>query len=177
VAAVVVAGYVVGSGNDRQTLSDSSATGPAQAVQPAQPGKSEMVVKLASWSGGDSIALTAPGKPTVLLAMAGWCASCIQPARDLTVISNEFGASVRVLAFSVDPGESERTLARFREAAGTPSYDWGFDTTGSVARAFDLRYLDTIVVLDAEGREVFKGVRPSNDKLREVLQPLVARSQ
>ncbi len=171
VLGVVIAGYVVGTGNDAQATPASSVTGPVQHLS------SGAVVKLASWSGGGTIDLSNPGKPTVILAIAGWCATCIQPARDLSAINREFAPKVRVLAVSVYAGDSEQTLARFRGAAGDPSYEWGFDPVGSVAAALNLRFLDTVVVLDATGHEIFRGVRPSNGTLQQVLQPLVARGQ
>jgi thiol-disulfide isomerase/thioredoxin len=163
VAAVVVAGYVVGA-DDRQAAAGSSTTGLKETDG------SGPVVKLASWSGGGVVALKAPGKPTVLLAIAGWCATCVAPARNLEAIHEEFGDRVQVIAFSVDPGESEETLRGFRKAAGDPGYLWGFDAGGRVAQAFELQYLDTVVVLDSAGKQVHKSVRPSNDKLREILR-------
>ncbi len=164
---VVVAGYLVENGGGTTATMAPGSGEPA--LSEAAP-----TVRLASWSGGGTIDLRSPGKPTVLLAMAGWCATCVPPARSLATIQEEFGDRVQVIAFSVDPGESEETLRGFRKAAGEPAYLWGFDNNGTVAQAFELRYLDTVVVLDANGRELLRKVRPSNDELRAALRPLVA---
>ncbi len=165
---VVVAGYAADDGTpvapQRTGIADDQTAGAAGGP----------LVKLASWSGGGVVDLKAPGKPTVLFAMAGWCATCVPPARTLAAIQEEFGDRIQVIAFSVDPGESEKTLQGFRKAAGEPGYLWGFDIDGSVTRTFELRYLDTVVVLDANGRELLRKVRPSNDELRAVLRPLLA---
>lgn len=162
---VVVAGYLADDGNSAVTGAPGGTGAPGESVQVA----GGPVVQLASWSGGGSVDLSRPGKPTVVLAMAGWCSTCIPPARNLRALDGEFGDRVLVIAVSVDPGETEDTLGRFRDAAGDPAYLWGFDDGGKVAHTFELRYLDTVIVLDAQGNQVHKSVRPSNDELRRVL--------
>lgn len=164
--AVVVAGYIADDGNGVTTAAPGGAgVGNGQPVGIA----GGAIVRLASWSGGGAVDLSRPGKPAVVLAMAGWCSTCVPPARDLKAVHEEFGDRVLVIAVSVDPGETEGTLSRFRHAAGDPAYLWGFDDAGKVAHTFELRYLDTVVVLDARGNQLHKSVRPSNDELRRVL--------
>lgn len=171
---VVVAGYVTGDGNGATTAAPAGSGGPAgQPVRTAD----GPVVKLASWSGGGSMDLGEPGRPTVVLAMAGWCSTCIAPARDLKVVHEEFGDRVNIIAVSVDPGETEETLARFRDAADEPEYLWGFDSEGTFAHAFELRYLDTVIVLDAAGDQLHKSVRPSNDQLLQILATALGESR
>ncbi|MCL4239793.1 MAG: TlpA family protein disulfide reductase [Dehalococcoidia bacterium] len=160
---VVVAGYAA----DDSTTAAPGGTGVSDGQSVGTAGGA--LVKLASWSGGGSVDLAQPGKPTVVLAMAGWCPTCIGPARDLKAVHAEFGDRVNVIAVSVDPGETEKTLERFREAAGNPEYLWAFDSDGAFASTFELRYLDTVIVLDSAGNQLHQSVRPSNDELREVL--------
>lgn len=159
---VVVAGYLI-DGENGTTVSVPRGT----EITGREPGGP--VVRLASWSGGGPLDLGRPGRPTVVLAMAGWCSTCLQPARDLVAIQKEFGSRIQIIAVSVDPGETEDTLKRFRAAAGDPAYLWGFDSEGTVAHAFELQYLDTVVLLDAMGKQLHNSVRPSNGELRRVL--------
>ncbi len=169
---VVVAGYIVDNG--KGTIAPGPGGNEVGGRQPV--GSAEgPVVQLASWSGGGLVNVARPGKPTVLFAMAGWCSTCLPPARNLEALHEEFGDRVQVIAVSVDPGETEETLGRFRKAAGDPGYLWGFDRDGNVARTFELRYLDTVVVLDATGELLHKSVRPSNDELRQILANALAK--
>lgn len=166
VIGVVAAGYmadeVPGPGSSAQRATDGTVG--QHALTSGGP-----VVKLASWNGGGTMDLSQPGKPTVVLAMAGWCPTCIAPARDLKAVHEEFGDRVNVIAVSVDPGETEETLSRFREAADDPAYLWAFDSDGAFASTFALRYLDTVIVLDSAGNQLHQSVRPSTDELREIL--------
>lgn len=172
--AVVVAGYLADDGNGVTTAAPGgTGVGDGQSVGIA----GGALVKLASWSGGGSVDLAQPGKPTVVLAMAGWCSTCIEPARDLKAVHQEFGDRVNVIAVSVDAGETEKTLQRFRGAAGDPEYLWGFDINGTVAQAFELRYLDTVIVLDAAGNQLHKSVRPSNRELVQILASALGESR
>lgn len=163
VIAVVAAGYA--ADESTSTVPRDGGTGVGQPVEAA----GGALVKLASWSGGGSVNLARPGKPTVVLAIAGWCSTCITPARNLKALHEQFGDRVNVIAVSIDPGETEETLGRFRQAAGNGDYLWGFDSNGAFASAFALRYLDTVIVLDAAGNQLHKSVRPSNSELAQVL--------
>ncbi len=164
--AVVAAGYAGGQGSS--SAAKGSTAPLASGLPPEKPAAGPQIA-LASWSGGSRVNLRSPGKPTVLLLMAGWCTTCVEPARTLEPLHRELGDGVRIVAVSIDPGETEKTLAHFREAAGSPTYDWGFDIDGSVAARFGIQYLDTVIVLAPDGRQLLKSVRPSNDKLRQVL--------
>ncbi|MCZ7579160.1 MAG: redoxin family protein [Dehalococcoidia bacterium] len=116
---VVVAGYAA----DDSTTAAPGGTGVSDGQSVGTAGGA--LVKLASWSGGGSVDLAQPGKPTVVLAMAGWCPTCIGPARDLKAVHAEFGDRVNVIAVSVDPGETEKTLEPLPRSCRQPGVPVG----------------------------------------------------
>lgn len=158
VAVVVIAGYVTGTGDDGGRQSNNAS------------------LQLASWSGGDTLPIGEPEKPTVMLAIAGWCATCIEPARDLIGIHEAFGQRVDVVSYSVDRGETEETLQRFRETAGNGDYLWAFDREGVTLNTYGVASLDTVTIVDETGEKVFQAVRPSSERITRVLNELLADS-
>lgn len=97
------------------------------------------------------------GRPVVLFFMAGWCTTCLPEAEALGRIHAEFAdLGVRVLAVSVDPADSPGQIRAFAEAAGSPGYPFAHDEAGEVARAYEVLALDTTVMIDAQGRVVYR---------------------
>ncbi|GAB4331973.1 MAG: hypothetical protein Kow0010_17650 [Dehalococcoidia bacterium] len=157
VVAVVVGGYVMSEDARGDGASASDGLG----------------LRLASWSGGGTLRIDDPEKPTLLLTIAGWCSTCIQPARDLIEVHNTFGERVTIVAYSVDPGETEGTLRRFRDVAGNGNYLWAFDNSAVTISTLGVASLDTVTILDADGKKVFQAVRPSADRIKSELQELL----
>jgi len=132
-------------------------------------------VRTTSWSGGKEFVLSQQrGKPVVLYAVASWCFTCIPEAKALGKIYREVGNQVTILIMSVDPNDSEQSLLKFKEVAEGGDHLWALDKDGDFVRAFDVRTLDTTVIIDAEGRQVYRdGVPTSEGKLREELGKLL----
>lgn len=109
------------------------------------------------------------GKPTVLFFMTGECASCIEGARALDTIERQYGDRLAVLAVDMDPGATTAAVQAFAEAAGSPRYSFARDPDGRMVGAFAVRALDTVVITDAGGAVVYRGVSPDQASLRAAL--------
>lgn len=117
---------------------------------------------------GGSFALPA-GKPAVLFFMAGWCATCFPEATALENLNEELGDRIAILGVSPDPTDS---LAAIRDFAGQADASYGFvhDSDGTLASALGVRSLDTTVVVDADGRIVWRDSVPTSEAaLRDAL--------
>lgn len=113
--------------------------------------------------------------PVVLSFIAGWCASCLAEAQAGGEIVRNFGdRGVRVLAIDADPADSAGQLRQFIEAAGNPPVQWAMDKTSEVTIAYDVRALDTTVIIDPEGRIVYRDEWPTDySTLAAVLEEIV----
>ena len=112
------------------------------------------------------------GRPVILFFMAAWCSPCAYEARALARLYAEYGdRGLEVLAVDIDPSEGEADLKRFREwAVPQAGYRWALDPEGALVRAFKVRALDTTVVIDPEGRIVYRDeVSTPYETLKEVV--------
>lgn len=109
------------------------------------------------------------GKPTVLFFMTGECASCVEGARTLDAIERQYGDRLAVLAVDMDPGASTAAVRAFAESAGSPRYSFARDPDGRMVGALAVRALDTVVITDANGAVVYRGVSPDQASLRAAL--------
>lgn len=117
---------------------------------------------------GTSFALPA-GKPAVLFFMAGWCATCFPEATALESISEDLGDRVAILGVSPDPTDSLTAIRDFADQAGA-SFGFVHDGDGTLAQALGVRSLDTTVVVDADGRIVWRDSVPTSESaLRDAL--------
>ena len=139
-------------------------------------GTPDFALRTVSWSGGGEFVLSRNlGRPTVLYFVAGWCASCIPETQAWGRIVQEVGDRVNVLVISPDPNETEGRLLRFKQLAGVgDGLLWAIDRGGRLTQALGVVSLDTTIVLDAQGREVYRdGLPTPYSKLRQVLEPLL----
>lgn len=118
------------------------------------------------------------GKPSVLWFMAAWCSSCLAEARTLGQIYQEFGRQgLQVIAIDVEPTETRRQLEGFKNLVRGADYLWAFDRTGAVLQAFQVRYLDTTIVIDGAGKVVHRDeVVTPYDVLRPAVQRVISGS-
>jgi thiol-disulfide isomerase/thioredoxin len=105
----------------------------------------------------------------VLFFMTGECGSCIEGARTLDAIERQYGDRLAVLAVDMDPGATTAGVRAFAEAAGRPRYEFARDPDGRMVGAFAVRALDTVVITDADGAVVYRGVSPDRTSLQAVL--------
>ena len=114
------------------------------------------------------------GKPTIIFFMAYWCGTCLPEARALTQLQQEYGDRLTIIALDVDPTSSPEALRQFQEAADGGPYIWAFDTNQQVAVTYEVQALDTTLVLDGNGRILYRDATPTpyqtlKEALAEVL--------
>lgn len=113
------------------------------------------------------------GEPTLILFMASWCVSCIFEAQNLGEVYSRYrDRGLNVIALDVQDGDTDVEVQAFREAAGNPDYVWAFDDEYRVTEAYNVRTLDTTVLIDQEGRIVYYDQRPT--PLEPLLQAVMA---
>lgn len=121
---------------------------------------------------GRSLAVPAAKNPTVVFFMAAWCISCVQGARDLARLHADYAnRGLRVIAVDVDQHETSEDLARFRELAGDPPYDWALDAGGKVTQSLAIRSLDATLLIGPQGEVLFRSESlPNPNALRRAVQ-------
>ncbi len=111
------------------------------------------------------------GKPSVVFFFAGWCGSCVPEAAALGELQRGHGNDVKIVAVSIDPGDTPETIGQFMQAAGSPGYPVVHDATDSIRAAYEVASLDVTVVTDADGKVVYRDAVPSTlDQLQEGLR-------
>ena len=68
---------------------------------------------------------------------------------------------MQIVAIDVDPSSTPESLAQFKRSAGDGDFVWAFDTAQTVARAYQVRSLDTTLILDANGVVVYRDEFPT----------------
>jgi hypothetical protein len=108
------------------------------------------------------------GKPTVLFFFTGECGTCYTGAKNLATVLDDTGSRADVVAVELDPSEPAAVLNQFLAAVGNPPFTVVRDD-GTLLRRFRVDALGTTVVLDATGRETFRGVDPPPQEIRRAL--------
>jgi thiol-disulfide isomerase/thioredoxin len=171
-AVVAAVAPFTGGGGGGSSVAAEARVGPG--LTPG--GTPDFAIRTVSWSGGGEFVLSQNlGRPTVLYFMAGWCLSCVPETQAWDRIKQEVGNRVNVLVISPDPNETEERMLRFKRLAGVgDGLLWAIDKGGRLTQALGVVSLDTTIVLDAQGREVYRdGVPTPYSRLRQVLEPLL----
>jgi peroxiredoxin len=114
------------------------------------------------------------GKPTVIFFMAYWCGSCIPEGTALGQIIQEYGDKVSIVAINIDPSATWDTINQFKQAAGNGALVWAWDTDQKVTTAYQVTALDTTLILDREGRVVYRDETPTQyETLKTELEKLL----
>ncbi len=122
----------------------------------------------------DGDTLTLPSKPTVLFFMTSeGCGACMEEAAALNRLTPGWGDAVDVVGIEMVPDTPDSYLQAFSAAVGGLSFPLAVDD-GHLVDRFDVQALDTTVVLDRHGREVFRDTVPSDEA---TLRQAVARAQ
>jgi thiol-disulfide isomerase/thioredoxin len=112
-------------------------------------------------------------QPTMILFMASWCVSCIYEAQNLAEVHARYKErGLNIIALDVQDGDTDADLQAFRESAGNPDYVWAFDDSYAVTQAYNVRTLDTTVLIDQAGNVVYYDQRPT--PLEPLLQAAMA---
>jgi thiol-disulfide isomerase/thioredoxin len=111
---------------------------------------------------------------TVVFAMAYWCGTCIPESRALAQLKNEYGNALNVVMVDIDPSSTPPALQQFIQVIGPNDLTWTFDSDGSFSQAYGLRILDATVILDKDGREVYRDSYPTGyETLKTQLERLL----
>ncbi len=111
---------------------------------------------------------------TAIFTMAYWCGTCVPEARALAQLQYEYGDVLRVVLVDMDPSSSPQQLESFMQAVGSNSMTWTFDSDGNFSRTYGIRVLDTTIILDSNGREVYRDAYPTPyETLRGELERLI----
>jgi thiol-disulfide isomerase/thioredoxin len=113
------------------------------------------------------------GKPTIILFMAYWCGNCIPEARALAQLKKEYGDHLNIIALDIDPSSTAENLEQFKQAADNGMYVWAFDRDLQVLSAYQVRALDTTLILDKNGIIVYRDEAPTSyDTLKSALMEI-----
>lgn len=166
IAAVVVLGFVLGSGGSGGTT--SSSPGGGQLAPDVQ-------ISATSWSGGRTFMLSEMrGKPVVMFFMAWWCFTCIPETQALAKIHQDVGDQVEIIAFDIWRDSDEGKLLKFKQDAGGADHLWAIDEGNQVVQAFEVPTLDTTIIIDPEGKIAYRDFSPTGEgKLRGELAKLI----
>jgi len=116
------------------------------------------------------------GRPVLILFTASWCSSCIPEINKLAQLHEEFGPrGLRQLVLSVDPGDTEADFAGLRQRTRGANLLWALDPGQRATLAYQVKATDTKVLIDPQGREVFRAVGPTPlELLRQRLAALLS---
>ncbi len=127
--------------------------------------------------GGQTVSLPGnEGQLTVLYTMGYWCGTCVPGAQTLARLQPEYAPrGVRFIAVDVTTNVVAADLAPFLQAVGANHLTWAMDSTGQFVRAYQINSLDTAIILDREGYEVYRNFQSSSDtEIRAALDRLLA---
>lgn len=103
------------------------------------------------------------GEVTILFAMSYWCTTYIPEAQALAQLYEEYeAAGLKVVVIDLDPNVSLGHLQTFIDAVGENRLTWAFDPEVQFMRRFNVQALDTTIIVDAEGREVYRDIRSTS---------------
>jgi peroxiredoxin len=117
------------------------------------------------------------GHVVVLFFMATGCAGCEPGSSDLAqALQSAKVRGAQALAIDVNGTDRPADLQAFVQSLGIPAsapVQWGIDTTGAIASAYNVQTLETTVVIDSHGRIAYRsdGSVPP-DQLAQIVRNL-----
>ncbi len=176
VAVLVLAAVATGRNDDAVTPSGPTAaaelSSPSPSGGPTPPAVAPASVELrgdgfsVATTDGGTFAVPA-GRPTVLFFLTTeGCASCVEEGGTLNAIAERWGDRAAILGVEMVPGTPKEYIDAFAEFMGGLRYPIAVDD-GQLVQRFGARTLDTTVVLDAQGREVFRDSFPTDEATLE----------
>jgi peroxiredoxin len=118
------------------------------------------------------------GHVVVLYFMATGCAGCEPGSYDLAqALQSAKIQGAQALAIDLNTGDQPADLQAFVQSAGIPAsapVQWGIDTTGAIASAYNVQALETTVVIDPHGQIAYRsdGSVPP-EQLAQIVRNLV----
>lgn len=115
------------------------------------------------------------GKVTVLFAMSYWCTTCVPEAQALTRLYDDYeDQGLKVVVIDLDPDGTPELLQPFIDEVGDNRLIWAFDTEGDFFRQYNVRALDTTIIVNADGYEVYRDIQPTSyDTLQRAVESLL----
>jgi hypothetical protein len=163
--AVAAASVVVAIAVVAITVTTSSPSGTSQSSQPpghgAGGGSRPPGIDLASID-GKSVSLPA-GRPGMVMFSSSTCVTCFVTVR---FMADYVRAARRRIdaAFVSDPPAA---LSERRDSIGGTPFPFAIDASGGLAVQYGITALGTVVIFDAGGQIVWRGIEPRMDELRE----------
>lgn len=97
------------------------------------------------------------GHPAAVLFITRSCGSCIVTVNAWRqAVEHGPAKSLRVLVVDIDPTGTPANLQEFRATLASDPFQWAQDSSGNLARHFNITSLDTTVLFDGNGREVYR---------------------
>ncbi|RIK41364.1 MAG: hypothetical protein DCC55_12190 [Chloroflexi bacterium] len=161
--------YRVFSANGVVPSASSISGAEQEAVGPVIP-----EVTLPTLDGGQINLLRDRGEVTILFAMSYWCTTCVPEAQALARLYEEYeAAGLKVVVIDLDDVSPEH-LQTFIDAVGENRLTWAFDPEVQFMRRFNVQALDTTIIVDAEGHEVYRDIRSTSyDVLRREIEKVI----
>ena len=130
---------------------------PKQAAAPAPSGPVAPDVTIATLDGEQFNLAQQRGKPVLILFMASWCTTCEPLSRDVgQLVTTKDAKDLVVLMVDADARDSASALNAFHQRTSGPSKYWAIDTKGQITRAFDVKALDTTILIDRQGHIAYR---------------------
>lgn len=116
-----------------------------------------------------------PGQVTVLYTMGYWCADCVPGAKTLARLQAEYAPrDVRFIAVDVSPKVQAADLEPFITVVGDNHLTWVLDAAGRFTYLYGIQTLDTAIILDKQGLEVYRNPLSASDTtIRAALDKLL----
>lgn len=115
------------------------------------------------------------GEVTIFFAMSYWCVTCVPEAQALVQLYEDYHTEgLKVVVIDLDPDGSPELLQSFIDEVGENRLTWAFDTAGEFMHGYDVRALDTTIVVNAEGYEVYRDIQSTPyDRLQAIVEQLL----
>ncbi|MQA27990.1 MAG: hypothetical protein GEU94_21635 [Micromonosporaceae bacterium] len=121
---------------------------------------------------GAAVRVPAPGKPTAVYFFATGCASCVPPLRALGEVA-EAHSQVVYLPVSISPYDDAESIRGFLAAAEDGDRAAAHDPKARLAQTLKV---NALIVYDAAGAEVYRGVDPPESEVKAAFAKASAQS-
>jgi len=109
------------------------------------------------------------GEPALIAFFASWCTPCLIEAENVREAQTQ--VSFKVIQVGVDPREPLEDIWGFKVNVANPDWFITRDSTQAIAELYNVRALDTTLLIDANGKILYRdnGVAVSAQQIVELL--------